>query len=185
MNPRNKLYSLLALLVLSLFAVSCGETRKANKFIEDGNAAVEEGKKLYEQADNKETELAQSLEGFPENRDQLKGKAQEIIDLLDKGIVKLREGASKFDEGSKTNIDAKLKEYLSLKSQEFAKHAEHLEVEKEIPKAVMDTSITDTDELKAKFTSVQERLEKLQQEWTDLASRAEKIQQENKDKFKS
>lgn len=184
MNPRKKLYALLAALVLSIFALSCA-TRQANKLIEEGNAAVEEGKKLYEQADTKETELAQSLDGFPGNRDQLKGKAQEIIDLLDKAIAKLREGAAKFDEGSKTNIDAKLKEYLSLKSQEFSKHAEHLEIEKEIPTAVMDTSITDTDGLRAKFTSVQERLEKLQQEWVNLATKAEKIKQENKDKFES
>jgi uncharacterized phage infection (PIP) family protein YhgE len=184
MNPRKNLYALCAVLILSIFAVSCA-TRQANKLIKDGNAAVEEGKKLYEQANTKETEMAQSLDGFPENRDQLKGKAQEITDLLDKAIAKLREGAAKFDEGSKTDIDAKLKEYLSLKSQEFSKHAEHLEVEKEIPKAVMDTSITDMDSLRAKFTSAQERLEKLQQEWIDLASKAEKIKQENKDKFES
>ena len=184
MNPRKRRYALLALLILFIFAVSCA-TRQANKLIEEGNAAVEEGKKLYEQASAKESEMAQSLEGFPENRDQLKSKARELIDLLDKGIAKLQVGAAKFDEASKTNIDAKLKEYLSLKSQEFAKHAEHLEVEKEIPQAVMDTSITDMEGLKAKSTSAQERLEKLQQEWIDLASKAEKIKQENKDKFES
>lgn len=183
MNPRKKLYSLCAVLMLSLCAASCGETRKANKFVEEGNAAVEEGKKLYEQADAKNTELVQSLDGFPGNRDQLKGKAQEALELLDKSIAKLREGAAKFDEGSKTNIDAKLKEYLTLKSQEFTKHAEHLEIEKEIPKSVMDTSITDADTLKEKFSSLQERLQKLEQEWTGLAERARKIEEENKDKF--
>jgi uncharacterized protein YukE len=185
MNPRKKLYTLFAILALSAFAFACGETSKANKFVEEGNAAVEEGKKLFEQADAKDDEILQALDGFPANRDQLKGKAQEVIDLLDKSIAKLREGASKFDEGSKTNIDPKLKEYLSLKSQEFSKHAEHLEVEKEVPKAVMDPAVADTEALKARFTDIQERVKKLEQEWTDYAQRADKIQQENKDKFKS
>ena len=40
MNPGKKLYALFALLILSLFAVSCGDTGKANKLIGEGNAAA-------------------------------------------------------------------------------------------------------------------------------------------------
>jgi peptidoglycan hydrolase CwlO-like protein len=184
MNPRKKLYSLFALIALSVFALSCA-TSKANKFIEEGNAAVKEGEQLAMEADTKITALAGELDKFPENRDQLKGQAQEINERLDKSIAKLREAATKFDEGSKTNLDAPLKEYLSLKSQEFSKHAEHLDVLKGIPNAVLDPSIEDRAALDTKFSQIKERVDKLEQEWTDLSNRADKIQEANKDKFKS
>jgi cell division protein FtsB len=82
-------------------------------------------------------------------------------------------------------LDAPLKEYLSLKSQEFSKHAEHLEALKGIASAVTDTTVEDSSALKAKVDQIKERVDKLEQEWTDLATKAEKIQQDNKDKFKS
>lgn len=184
MNPRKKLYALFSLLLLVVFAAGC-ETSKANKFIDEGNAAVKESEQLAVEADTKINELAAALPNFPENRDQLKGTSQEIIDRLDKSIAKLKEAATKFDEGSKTNIDAPLKEYLSLKSQEFTKHAEHLEALKGIPNSVMDTTISDQPALESKFGQIKERVEKLEKEWTDLAARAKKIQDDNKDKFKS
>ncbi|MDT5120754.1 MAG: hypothetical protein QOC96_236 [Acidobacteriota bacterium] len=184
MNPRKKFYSLLIILALTAFATSCATT-KANKFIDEGNAAVKDGEKLAQDADAQLTKLGEGRANFPANRDELKGTAQEAIDLLDKAIAKLREGATKFDEGSKTNLDAPLKEYLSLKSQEFSKHAEHLEVLKDLPKAFMDPSVQDNAALDARFAPIKERVEKLQQEWTDLATRADKIQEQNKDKFKS
>ena len=185
MNPQKKFYTLFALLILSVLAVSCGETRKANKLIEEGNGAVREAEKFATDADAKMTEISGSLSDFPQNRDQLKPSAQTAIDNLDKGIAKLREAASKFDEGSKTNLDAPLKEYLSLKSQEFSKHAEHLEAVKGLPNAVLDPSIEDGDALRAKFAQIKERIDTLEKEWTDLSTKADKIQQENKDKFKS
>ncbi|HYJ45648.1 MAG TPA: hypothetical protein VEV81_03470 [Pyrinomonadaceae bacterium] len=185
MNPRKKLYALSVLLLLSVFAVSCGEARKANKLIDEGNAAVKEAEKFANEADAKMNEIDNSLGDFPQNRDQLKPLAQTAIDDLDKGIAKLREAASKYDEGSKTNLDAPLKEYLSLKSQEYGKHADHLEAAKGLANLVIDPAIEDGDALKAKGTQILERIEKLKQEWTDLAARADKIQQENKDKFKS
>ncbi|HEX8889142.1 MAG TPA: hypothetical protein VF779_08190 [Pyrinomonadaceae bacterium] len=184
MNPRKNLYALFALLIISLFAVSCA-TRQANKLIGEGNAAVKDAEKFATDADAKMTEIGNQLADFPQNRDQLKPAAQSAIENLDKGIAKLREAAAKFDEGSKTDIDAKLKEYLSLKSQEFGKHAEHLEAVKGLPTAVMDTSINDGEALRAKFAEIKEHVDKLEQEWTDLAAKADKIQQENKDKFKS
>jgi len=184
MNPRKRIYFLLFSLAVAALSLSCA-TSKANKFIDEGNAAVKEGERLAMEADTKITALAGDLDKFPENRDQLKGTAQEILERLDKSIAKLREAASKFDEGSKTDLDAPLKEYLSLKSQEFSKHAEHLDLLKAIPNSVMDTSIEDRAALDAKFTEIKDRVEKLEKEWTDLASRANKIQEANKDKFKS
>jgi|SRR5205085_2660495 len=185
MKARKRFYLYFVISALSACALACTAMSKANKLVEAGNSAVKEGEKFYEQADAKAKELYDALDGFPENRDQLKEKAQEVLDLLDKGIAKLREGASKFEEASRTNIDAQLKEYLSLKAQEFNKHAEHLEVEKDISRAVMDTSVEDKDALRARFVATQERVTQLQKEWADLEERANKIYEANKDKIKS
>lgn len=184
MNSRNRLYTLVSLLILSALALSCA-TSKANKFIDEGNAAVRAGEQLATEADAKITALVAEIDKFPENRDELKVTAQEILDRLDKSIAKLREAASKFDEGSKTDLDAPLKEYLSLKSQEFNKHAEHLETLKGIPNAVMNTAVEDRPALDAKFAQINDQVEKMQKEWVDLSQRAAKIQEANKDKFKS
>ncbi|MDQ3821290.1 MAG: hypothetical protein M3362_26920 [Acidobacteriota bacterium] len=185
MNARERFYAHLVILTLSALALSCGAMSKANRLVTEGNSAVKEGEKYYEQADAKAGELYDALDGFPGNRDQLKDKAQEILDLLDKGSAKLREGAAKFEEGSKTDIDAQLKEYLSLKAQEFNKRADRLEVEKEIPKAVMDNSVEDKEALRAKFIAKQERVTQLKKEWSELEERANKIYEANKDKIKS
>ena len=184
MNRRNRLYSLFGLLIVFAFALSCA-TSKANKFIDEGNAAVKAGEQLAAEADAKINTMAAELDKFPENRDELKPTAQEILDRLDKSIAKLREAASKFDEGSKTNLDAPLKEYLSLKSQEFNKHAEHLATLKGIPNAVLDASVEDRAALDVKFAQIKDQVDKLEKEWTDLSDKAEKIQEANKDKFKS
>ncbi len=80
-------------------------------------------------------------------------------------------------------IDEKLREYLSLKSQEFSKHVEHLEAAREIPKSVMDSSVTDFSLLNERRIEINDRIETLKKEWVDLAARAKKIQEENKEKF--
>jgi uncharacterized coiled-coil DUF342 family protein len=186
MHPRRKLYHLFVLLILTVFALSCSQQMgEANKLIEEGNASVREAEKSGQEADNKINQLVEALDGFPENRAELKTTAQETIDLVDKGIAKLRDASKKFDEGSKKDIDAALKEYLSVKSQEYGKHAEHFETVKQIPQAMMDTAIEDSDALQVKFMQITERVEALKKEWTDLGTRADKIYEANKSKFQS
>ncbi|HKQ99456.1 MAG TPA: hypothetical protein VJT09_02215 [Pyrinomonadaceae bacterium] len=185
MNSPRKPYSLFILLIVAVATAACGEMGKANKLIEEGNASVKAAEKSGQDADAKINKLVEAVDGFPGNRDQLKTTAEETNTLLDQGISKLRDAAQKFDEGSKKDIDAALKEYLSVKSQEYAKHAEHFETIKEIPKAFMDTSIEDNSALQEKFMQISERVDKLKKEWTDLAARADKIYEENKSKFQS
>ena len=186
MSRIKKIYLLTAVFILSAFAAACqGELKKANENVQEGNAAVTEAEKLAGQADAKINQFESALATFPEGRDQLKAPSQEAIDLLDKAAGKLREAEKKFADASKLDVEAAYKEYLSVKSQEYAKHAEHLEVLKDIPKAFTDPSVTDGVALRGKFVTIKERVEKLEKEWNDLASRAEKIYQANRDKFKS
>lgn len=186
MNRTRKIYLLIAVFILAAFAASCqGELKKANQGVEEGNAAVTEAEKLAGQADAKINQFESALATFPEGRDQLKAPSDEAIGLLDKAAAKLHEAEKKFADASNLDVEAAYKEYLSVKSQEYGKHAEHLEVLKDIPKAFTDPSVQDGDALRARFLKINERVEKLEKEWTDLAARADKIYQANKDKFKS
>ncbi|HWT01450.1 MAG TPA: hypothetical protein VN256_14470 [Pyrinomonadaceae bacterium] len=186
MSRLKKIYMLTAVFILIAFTISCqGELKKANQNVEEGNAAVTEAEKLAGQADAKINQFESALATFPEGRDQLKAPSQEATDLLDKAAGKLREAEKKFGEASKLDVEAAYKEYLSVKSQEYGKHAEHLELLKDIPKAFTDPAVKDGDALRERFVSIKERVEKLEKEWTDLAARADKIYQANKDKFKS
>lgn len=175
MNPRIRQYTVLALVSFALsFALACSfgdETDKANKLIEEGNAAITEGDKIFNEANNK----------LSDDKEKAKASASEVIDGFDKAAAKAREASKKFDEASKLKVDEKFKEYLALKSKEFAKKADQVDAAKELPKALMDSS--DEDELAAKVKGINDRIEKLDKEWKDLAAQADKIKEDNKDKF--
>ena len=183
MNPRKKLSALLALLIAAFLLASCSEMSKAKKLVEDGNNAVKESEKYAVEADSKLKELDRRREEFPSNREQLEVVSKEAIELLVKASQKLREAASNYEAAGQAKIDDKLREYLSLKSQEFSKHVEHLEAAREIPKSIMDSSVTDFSLLNERRIEINDRIEKLKKEWVDLAARAKKIQEENKEKF--
>ena len=188
MHPHTKRNALLAFMLMVAFVLACSslgnETEKANKLVDEGNALVEEGNKLGQDAAAKNKELFDNIEDFPSNREDLKKPAKELSDIIDKGTEKFRDAAKKFDEASKLKLDDKFKEYLSLKSQEFNKHADHIEALKGIPNAVMDESVKDLRALNTKITAVNQQVEKVGKEWKDLEAKADKVREENKDKFK-
>ena len=183
MKPRKKLFTLSALLALACFLISCGEMNRAKRLVEDGNEAVKESEKYAVEADAKLKELDRRREEFPGNREELGVICKEAIELLDKASGKLREAALNYETASQAKIDDKLREYLSLKSQEFKKHVEHLDAAREIPQSVMDNAVTDFSLLNERRYDINNNIEKLKKEWEDLATRAKKIQEENKEKF--
>ncbi|MBV9957850.1 MAG: hypothetical protein JO360_05480, partial [Acidobacteria bacterium] len=74
------------------------------------------------------------------------------------------------------------KEYLTLKSQEFAKRAEQMDIGKGNAQALLDSN--DAESLMAKVRENKTKYEALDKESKDLETKANKIQAENKDKIK-
>jgi uncharacterized protein YxeA len=183
MNPCKKFQFLLTLILFACFVTSCSEMSRANRLIESSNDAVKESEKYTQDAKTKLDELDRRREEFPSERETLGKISQEAIELLNKAAEKLREAAGNYETASQAKIDEKLKEYLSLKSQEFNKHVEHLEAVREIPKSILDESVTDFSELNERRYEIDNRIDKLKKEWEDLAARANKIREENKEKF--
>lgn len=159
-----------ALALMLTFVLACSafsdETEKANKLVGEGNTAINEGNKLATDADSKSD----------------KATAQESIDLLTKSAAKYREASKKFDEASKLKIKDKFKEYLSLKSQEFAKRAEIMDVARKSSQDMLASE--DMESLTAKVQEHKTQHEKLSKEAKDLEDKAEKIRTENKDLIK-
>lgn len=183
MPPTKKPHLLFALIIATCFVSACGEMNRANRLIEDSNSAVKESEKYAVEAEAKLQELDRRREEFPGNREELSVVARQAIELLDNAADKLREAARNYEAASQAKIDDKLKEYLSLKAQEFNKHVEHLEAARDIPKSIMDSTVTDYMLLTERRNEINQRIEKLKKEWEDLAVRAKKIREENKEKF--
>ncbi|MBC7911800.1 MAG: hypothetical protein H7Y30_14940 [Pyrinomonadaceae bacterium] len=185
MYSKTRRNMLLAIAVMMAFVLACNSgLEEANKLVAEGNVAIQEGNKLALEAGPKHDRLfaEAKAESFEEDKERLKGTAKEAVDGLTKGAEKYREASKKFDEASKLKVDDKFKEYLTLKSQEFAKRAEQVDLAKGNAQAFLDSS--DPVSLMAKVNANQPRVEALEKESKDLETKADKIRTENKDKIK-
>lgn len=185
MNPRLRNYTLLAVLALLTFALACGETSQANKLIDEGNAMITEANKLSEEAGAKYSKLLDGLtdDNFADEQAKNKTDILAAAASFGKSAEKYRGASKKFDEASKMKVDDKFKEYLSLKSQEFAKNAESSEAAQTIVKSLAESA--DGAAFKAKMAEMKPRIEQLNKDATDFQQKAEKIRADNKDKFQS
>lgn len=179
----------IAALLMLAFATGCsllgGDTTKANKLIDEGNALNQEGNKYAVDGANKLKEIDAQMSGFPGNRAEIKGAAQEAMDNFNKSIGSLREATARYDEAVKLNVDEKFKEYLSLQTKAIRKEIEKLEALNEMPKQLLDESNKDAGTVNKKLEEIGERVTKLNQEQKDFESQANKVKDANPNVFKS
>jgi hypothetical protein len=176
----------LFLMVAAVLACSMGdETEKANKLVDEGNAAVQEFNKLVVGAEETRGKMNSAVSSISNEADlaQARVLAKEAIAAYDKAEDKSKEASKKFEEASKLKIKDKFKEYLTLKMKEFNKRAELLETAKGTPQALIDSDSHSTFTDKAKATN--EKIDKLSKEADDLAAQAAKLQKDNPDILKS
>lgn len=163
------------LLLGVLLACSFGdETEKANALVNEGNAAIDQGKKYVAEGEDKKNKMLQTpITQLAEARTL----AKEAIRAYEQAEQKAKEAAGKFDEASKLKINDKFKEYLSLKVKEFNKRAELVEALKGAPQALIDS------ENRASFIShaneANQKAEGLAKEADDLEAQADKLQKDN------
>ncbi len=170
----------LVLLVAAVLACSSGdETEKANKIVDEGNAAVQEAKKHVGEAESKKQKMLQTP--VAELADA-RATAKEAIDAYDKAKDKCKEASKKYEEASKLKVKDKFKEYLLLKVKEFDKRAELVETAKGTPQALIDS--TTRTAFIAMANANNERVDRLTKEADDLAAQADKLQKDNADIFK-
>lgn len=172
----------LALLVTAVLACSSGgnETEKANKLVDEGNAAVQETKKDITEAESlKQKMLNTDVSHLADAR----ATAKDVIAAYEKAEAKCKEAASKYDEASRMKLNDKFKEYLALKVKEYNKRAEMVAMAKGVPQALIDSESREGWVNKA--NEVNGKVDKLRQEADDIGAQADKIQKDNPDIFKS
>ena len=183
MNPsHSSMFMALPLLVVAVLACSGSignETVKANKLVEEGNAAVQEGKKYVEDAEEKKDKM---LHTKVSQLAEARTLAKEAIAAYDKAQEKCKEAAKKYDEASKLKISDKFKEYLALKVKEYNKRAEVMETAKATPQALLDSESQKSFITRAKANN--EKIDALAKEAEDLAGQSDKLQKDNPDIFK-
>jgi competence protein ComGC len=171
-----------ALLIVVVLACSSGgnDTEKANKLVDEGNAAVQDAKKsIGEAEDLKQKMLKTDVSELAEAR----STAKDAIAAYEKAEAKCKEAASKYDEASRMKLNDKFKEYLALKVKEYNKRAEMVATAKGVPQALIDSESREGWVKKA--NDVNEKVDSLRKDADDLGAQAEKIQKDNPDIFKS
>ncbi len=168
------------LLLSAVLACSVGdETSKANKIVQEGNAAVQEAKAFVTEAEElKQKMLQMDVAQLADAR----ATAKEAVTAYDKAKDKCKEASSKYEEASKLKIGDKFKEYLSFKVKEYDKRAELVETAKGTPQALIDSENRASFVEQANATNA--KVEKLSKEADDFATQADKVQKENPDIFK-
>ena len=176
----------LLLLVVGVLACNLGdETEKANKLVDEGNAAVSDAKKFVGEAEDKKVKMNDAVADIKNDADLAAARsiAKEAIAAYDKTKAKCDEAAKKYEEASKLKIKDKFKEYLQLKVKEFQKRAELVQTAKGTPQALIDSENKAAYNTTAKAND--DKVDKLTKEADDLAGQATKIQKDNPDVFKS
>ncbi|MDX6289008.1 MAG: hypothetical protein QOH42_807 [Blastocatellia bacterium] len=174
------MFMAILLLVAAVLACSSGdETEKANKLGDEGNAAVEEGKKSFADAEAKKQQMLQTKVA---ELAEARTLAKEAIAAYDKAEAKCKEAAKKYEDASKLKISDKFKEYLGIKVKEYNKRAELVEASKGTPQALIDS-----ENRKAFITRAQannDKVAQLAKEADDLAGQAKKLEADNPNMFK-
>jgi len=185
-NPRN-LNSLFAMLLLVAVVLACSKSggtdtndvAKANQLVDEGNAAVQQGKTFLTDAEAKKDKMMHT------NMRQLadaRVTAAEAIAAYDRATEKCKEAAQKYDEASRLKIDEKFKDYLALKVKEYNKRAEMIDAAKDTPKALIES--TNRSSFVNRVSANNEKVDKLSKEADELASESDKIRKDNPASFK-
>ena len=188
-NYGHKINLLLALTVLLTIALACGgnQVEDANKLVADANKSIDEAKELITTTEVKNTKLfSERIDTFAEftiYRNKSANDAKTLIEDFGKISDKLTDASKKFGEAGKLKVADKFKEYLDLKSKEFAKRAEAVSNRKGNPQAFLDS--TNPNDLPKIFDANNTKSKSILDEAEEISKKADKIKEENKEIFKS
>lgn len=189
MNNQNKFNFMIAIMLTAFIALACSggdQQTEANKIVDAANAKLDEARKLMTATEARNTKL---FAADVKNTAQLKAykaemtdEAKNISSEYGKVAASLREISKSYDDVSRMNVKDKYKEYTKIKSEEFAKRADAVDVQKGNAQAFAD--IDDPKTMFAKFDENNEKSKKLTKEADELAEKAKKIESENADIFR-
>lgn len=182
-------------LLISLTTVSCqllrklgggGDIDEANKLNQSAGEDIREIERIVQENKDREAEVTRALNAKDYNA--AKKIMDDSIKAIDQGLEKGQSAADKFDKASKLDVDATIKEYLSLRAQSVNKA---IEAFKELRRGIITlrdaTGSTDkaaTEKAKNEIQQSSEQFDKLINEAERLERQADEIARRNPDKIK-
>jgi hypothetical protein len=187
---QNKFNLAAVLLVVLTVGIACSggnQQAEANKIIDEANKKLEDARALMVKTEERNQKLfgadVKTVGQLAAYKERMKDEAKSIADDYEKVASELKEISKKYDEVSRLNVSDKYKEYSKIKSDEFAKRAEAINIHKGNAQAFIE--ITEPKQMLAKFEENNKKSESIYKDADDLAAKAKKIEEENKDLFKA
>jgi len=178
MKTSNKLRTIVAVFTVAILT-ACGgnQIEEANHLVDKANKNIVEADELLKKTEKKNKELfavpIQTEEELQIYKEKKSAEAGTIIEDFEKASNLAESAANQFAEAGKLNVPENFKEYLEIKSQEFAKRAEAVETRKGNAQAFLDY---DGATMVKKFEENNEKSEKLMKEAKELGERADEVQ---------
>ncbi len=192
MKTRNKLNAIfIAVFALALCLACSGsgggsQQDEANKTVDQANAKLEEAKTLMAKTEVRNTALfsaniqtAQQLQIY---KMRMGDEAKSIAGDFEKVSEMLKDVSRQYDTVSRMNLDEKYKDYAKLKSDEFAKRSDAVNIRKGNAQAFAE--IDDPRAMTTKFDENNAKSDRLFKDAEDLGAKAKKIEEDNKDLFR-
>jgi hypothetical protein len=183
-----KLTALLIIAIALAMSAACGgnQIEEANKAVDEANKKLDDAKELLVKTETRNTDLfsaniqtVQQLQLYKSNK---VGEAREIVGDYEKISEMLKDVAKRYDAVSRMNVSEKYKDYAKLKSDEFAKRSEAINIRKGNAQAFLE--IDDPRMMTAKFDENNSKSDRLFKDAEDMGTRAKKMEEDNKDLFK-
>ena len=189
MKKQNKLNAIFIILVAIAIGLACNSSNQqaeANKIVDQANKKLDEGKDLYEKTEKRNKELfsvnIQNDRQLQAYKFLKKDEAKSIVADYERSSDILKDISKQYDDISRMNLNEKYKDYAKLKSDEFAKRAEAVNIRKGNAQAFAE--IDDPKTMTAKFDENNTKSDKLFKDAEDIATKAKKIEDENKEIFR-
>lgn len=187
---KNKFNLLAVLAIVFGIGLACSgsignQQAEANKLVDEANKKLEEARSLMVKTDQRSQQLfgakINTVAELNAYKDKMKGEAKEIADDYEKVSTMLKDVSKKFDDASRMNVSDKYKEYAKLKSDEFVKRAEGINIHKGNAQAFVE--ISEPKQMFAKFDENNKKSADLMKEADAMGEKAKKMEEENKDIF--
>jgi hypothetical protein len=194
LDNKGRINAALALLVLAALALACSSlkglgknpTQEANEFVGEARKDLNEVDKIIEENDDLLDQINKA--DRDKKTDEVKSLLGKAVDAIDKGIERGESAANNIDKASKLDVDAKYKEYLSLKAQAFRKTIDAFKERKKAAEIMRDNygkGGTTEETAKSDFRKANDNYKKMLTEARDLHRKADDIARQNPDKIKS
>ncbi len=190
MNSQNRLNTIFIIIASLAMVIACSggdQQAEANKIVDEANKKIDEATALIKSTEAQNQVLfganIQTVPQLVAYKDRMRSTAKQVVDNYEKAGEMLKDVSKKFDDASRLNVSDKYKEYVKLKSDEFAKRAEAALLRKGNAQAFIEIDSPRT--MTQKFDENNDKFEKKVKEADDVAEKAKKIETENKDLFKT